>query len=46
MGLKRFFEGGGGFTVTDVRGELVPERGGVEREGPVAYGFGSSSWDS
>jgi hypothetical protein len=46
MGLKGFFESKGGFTVTDVRGELVPESGGVEPEGPVAYGFGSSSWNS
>ena len=42
MGLKGFFEREGCFTVTDVRGQLVPESGGVEREGPVAYGFGSS----
>ena len=46
MVLKGFFESGGGFTVTDVRGELVPEGGGMEQEGLVAYRFGSSSWDS
>lgn len=45
MSLKGIFEGGGGFTVTDVGGELVPESGGMEREGAVAYGFGTSSWN-
>ena len=31
--------------MTDVGGELVPEGGGVEGEGAVADGFGSSAWN-
>ena len=45
MGFKGLFESGGGFAMTDVEGELVPEGGGVEEEGTVANGFGFGSRD-
>ena len=45
MGFKGLFESGGGFTMTDVEGELVPERGRVEEEGAFTDGFSFGSWD-
>ena len=45
MCFEGLFKGGGGFAMTDVEGELVPERWRVEEEGAFTDSFGFGSWD-